>query len=91
MAVRHGASAVGLVSDMPSGPGVVSEELIREIAAAMPPAVATFLLTCKQDAAAIIEQQRFCGTNTIQICDRLESGSYQEMRFAMPGIADRIS
>ena len=54
LAIKYGATAIGLVSDMPSGPGVISEDLIREIAAAVPPGIATFLLTCKQDAAAII-------------------------------------
>lgn len=87
MAIRYGASALGLVSEMPSGPGVISEDLIAEIAAGAPPAVATFLLTSKQDATSIIAQQRRCGVNTIQICDRLEEGSYDEMREAMPGIS----
>lgn len=87
LAISYGASAVGLVSEMPSGPGVISEELIREIAAAVPPAVATFLLTCKTGAHDIIEQQRRCRTNTIQMCDRLERGSLRELRAALPGIA----
>jgi phosphoribosylanthranilate isomerase len=67
LAVAHGASALGLVSEMPSGPGVIPDELIREIAASVPPAVSSFLLTCKQDAAAIIAQQRQARVNTIQI------------------------
>ena len=87
LAVRYGASALGLVSEMPSGPGVIPEALIAEIAAVVPPAVATFLLTSKQDAASIIAQQRRCGVNTIQICDRLKEGSYHDMRAAMPGIS----
>ncbi|HYE66562.1 MAG TPA: phosphoribosylanthranilate isomerase [Pyrinomonadaceae bacterium] len=86
-AIRYGASALGLVSEMPSGPGVISEDLIRQIAAAVPPAVASFLLTCKQDAGSIIEQQRRCGTNTIQLCDRLEVEGYRQMRKALPGIS----
>ena len=86
-AIRYGASALGLVSEMPSGPGVISEELIAEIAGIVPPGVATFLLTSKQNATEIIAQQRRCGVNTIQICDRLENGSYDEMRQAMPGIS----
>ena len=45
LAVRYGASAIGLISAMPSGPGPISEERIREIAAIVPPGVATFLLT----------------------------------------------
>ncbi|HVF91479.1 MAG TPA: phosphoribosylanthranilate isomerase [Blastocatellia bacterium] len=85
-AIRRGASALGLVSEMPSGPGVISEELIAEIAAATPPAVSTFLLTSRQDARAIVEQHRRCRTSTIQICDRLERGSYEELRAALPGI-----
>lgn len=87
MAIRYGASALGLVSEMPSGPGVISEGLIAEIAAVVPPAVATFLLTSKQNAVEIIAQQRRCGVNTIQICDRPEQGSYGEMRKSMPGIS----
>ena len=86
-AINYGASALGLVSDMPSGPGMISESLIREIAAIIPPSVASFLLTCKQDAASIIEQQKQSGVNTIQICDRLESGGYNKLRAALPGIS----
>ena len=87
MAIEAGASAVGLVSAMPSGPGPIPEELIAEIAATIPPGVSSFLLTCLQDAASIIDQQRRLGVNTIQICDRLTHGSYQELRNALPGIS----
>jgi len=86
-AIQYGASAVGLVSEMPSGPGIISEEKIAEICAALPPAVGSFLLTSKQDAAAIIAQQRRCGTNTIQLCDRPERGAYEQLRTAMPGVS----
>jgi len=86
-AIHHGASALGLVSAMPSGPGVIAEDLIAEIAARVPPPIATFLLTSRQDTASIIAQQKRTGVNTIQICDRLEGGSYEDLRRAMPGIA----
>lgn len=86
-AINSGASAVGLVSEMPSGPGVIPEPLIGEIAAALPPAVGSFLLTSRQDAGAIIAQQRRCRVNTVQLCDRLQSGNYQELRDALPGIS----
>lgn len=86
MAVRYGASAVGLVSEMPSGPGVIPEELIREIAAIVPPPVATFLLTCKEDASSIIAQQHRCRVNTIQLCDRVPPETFDELRAALPGI-----
>jgi phosphoribosylanthranilate isomerase len=87
MAIRHGAHALGLVSEMPSGPGVISEDIIALIAARMPPTVSSFLLTCKQDAGSIIAQQRRARVNTIQICDRLDIGGYRVLREALPGIA----
>lgn len=87
LAVECGASAVGLVSRMPSGPGVIAEELISEIAARVPPPVATFLLTCGQEAAGIVAQQRRCRTNTLQLCDRVGAEVYGELRAQLPGVA----
>ena len=87
MAIKCGASAVGLVSEMPSGPGVISEDLIAEIARAIPPAVSSFLLTCKQDVEANVDQQKRLRVNTIQICDSLPSGSHQQLRAALPGVS----
>ena len=87
LAVRYGASALGLVSAMPSGPGVIEEELIAEIAVRVPPPIATFLLTSLQDTEAIIEQQRRLRAKTIQLVDRLERGSYADLRRALPGIS----
>jgi phosphoribosylanthranilate isomerase len=87
LAIRYGASALGLVSSMPSGPGVIEEDLIAEIAARTPPPIATFLLTSLQDTDSIIEQQRRLRTNTLQIVDRLERGSYDDLRRALPGVS----
>ncbi len=67
MAIEHGASAIGLVSEMPSGPGPISEDLIATIAATIPPAIGSFLLTCKQDVSLIIDQQKHLGVNTISL------------------------
>lgn len=86
MAIAAGAAALGLVSAMPSGPGVVHEDTIQEIAAQVPPPIATFLLTSSQDADEIIAQQRRCGTTTLQLVDRLTKGSYADLRRALPGI-----
>ena len=85
MAIEHGASALGLVSAMPSGPGPISDSLIAEIAATVPPGVSSFLLTCEQDADAIIDQQRRLRVNTIQICDRLPAVIHRALREALPG------
>ena len=86
-AVAAGASAIGLVSAMPSGPGVIAEALIARIAAAAPPAIGTFLLTSEAEPAAIVAQQRRCRVNTVQLCDALDPGAYPVLREALPGVA----
>jgi phosphoribosylanthranilate isomerase len=86
-AIACGASAVGLVSAMPSGPGVSSEDAIARIATTVPPPIATFLLTSEHSPQAIIAQQRRCRTNTIQLCDHLPVSIYGHLRDELPGIA----
>jgi phosphoribosylanthranilate isomerase len=86
MAMRAGADALGLVSAMPSGPGVIAEAAIAAIAATIPPGVASFLLTSAQDATTIIEQQRRCRVNTLQLVDELKEGTYADLRVALPSI-----
>lgn len=85
-AVEHGAHAIGLVSQMPSGPGVIDEGRIAEIAAAVLPPTATFLLTSLTDPAAIAAQHGRCGTTTIQMVDRLPAGAHAALREALPGV-----
>jgi phosphoribosylanthranilate isomerase len=87
LAIDCGASAVGLVSAMPSGPGVISEEMIAQIAKTVPPQIATFLLTSESSPEAIIAQQRRCRTNTLQLCDHLPVTTYSRLRDELPGIA----
>ena len=87
MAIAQGASALGFVSTMPSGPGVIPEDLIGRIAVTVPPPVATFLLTCERSAETIIAQQRRCRTNTIQLVDYVPAEVYPRLRAELPGIA----
>jgi phosphoribosylanthranilate isomerase len=87
LAIACGASALGLVSHMPSGPGVISDNLIADITATIPPAIGSFLLTSRQTVAEIIAQHRLCRTNTIQLCDRITAGTYDELKKALPGIS----
>ena len=86
MAIAAGASALGLVSAMPSGPGPIADEQIAQIARDVAPGIATFLLTCRTDAASIIEQHRHCRTNTLQLVDAVAHHTYQRLREALPGI-----
>jgi phosphoribosylanthranilate isomerase len=87
LAVECGASALGLVSHMPSGPGVISDQQIAEIAARVPPPIGTFLLTSRQNVNDILAQHRFCRTTCIQICDHLTGGAHRELKDALPGIS----
>lgn len=86
LAIDSGASAIGLVSAMPSGPGPIAEERIAEIARAIPPPIATFLLTCCQDVQGIVEQHVRCRTNTIQLVDRMSIDDLVALRARLPGI-----
>jgi phosphoribosylanthranilate isomerase len=87
MAIELGASALGLVSAMPSGPGVIGEERIAEIAATIPPPIASFLLTSQQSVQAIVAQQRRCRTNCVQLCDSMTSGALLDLKVALPGVS----
>ena len=84
IAVSFGASAIGLVAKMPSGPGPISDDLIREIAATVPPPVATFMLTSETSVNEIIKHHQRTNTNTIQIVDSLTEGTYTQLKSALP-------
>ncbi len=86
LAIKYGVSAIGLVSEMPSGPGVISEDLIEEIASMVPSSTETFLLTSKQDADSIITQHRKCKTTTIQIVDRVSFDVYDKIKEEIPAV-----
>jgi phosphoribosylanthranilate isomerase len=87
LAIAHGANALGLVSAMPSGPGVIADEMIARIAAATPPGVTPVLLTSQQEAGAIIDQQRRLRPRAIQLVDWVEPAECAALRAALPGIA----
>jgi phosphoribosylanthranilate isomerase len=71
---------------MPSGPGVISDELIFRIAKTVPPPIGTFLLTSETSVAEIFKHHQRTQTNTIQLVDSLTRGSYNDLRTAIPGI-----
>ena len=86
-AVSFGAAAVGLVSEMPVGPGELSVDAIREILESVPSSVGTFLLTAVTDARRLIEKVRACGVNTLQLWDSLEPSQYASLRKELPGVS----
>ena len=86
LAISAGASALGLVSAMPSGPGPIAEERITEIAAAVPAPTETFLLTCLVEAEAIAAQHRRCGTTALQLVDHVPEPELRRLRQIAPGV-----
>jgi phosphoribosylanthranilate isomerase len=86
LAIEAGASALGLVSAMPSGPGVIPEDRIAEIAAIVPPPVATFLLTSLTRPEEIIKQHQRCRTSVIQLVSPVAPSHLRQLRAALPGI-----
>lgn len=85
-AIRYGASALGLVSEMPSGPGVIDENLIAKIVSIVPPPIATFLLTSKQTANEIIVQQKRTLASTLQLVDFVPFNELKKIRKTLVGI-----
>jgi len=84
LAIAAGASAIGLVSAMPSGPGPIAEDEITRIAAGVPRPTETFLLTALVQAEAIADQQRRCGTTAVQLVDRVEEPELRRLRRLLP-------
>lgn len=86
LVVSLGVSSIGLVGNMPSGPGVISDELIRNIAKTVPVNINTFLLTSETSAEKIIEHHYRTLTNTIQIVDELKDGTFDDVRLYLPSV-----
>lgn len=86
IAIEAGASALGLVGHMPSGPGIISDELIAEIVHSTPKHIETFLLTSETEVDKIIEHHSKVNTTTIQIVDALTQGCHLQLKEALPTI-----
>ena len=86
IAIKNGASALGLVGNMPSGPGIIEDSLIHQIAKSVPPPIATFLLTSETEATAIVKHYQKVHTTTIQIVDALTDRQYAAIRNEIPHV-----
>ena len=86
MAVAAGADALGLVAEMPSGPGPIPDAAIADIAVAVPPPVATFLLTSRTGPEQVVEHVQRCKTNVVQLVDAVPTETYRQLRAALPAL-----
>ena len=86
LAVAHGADALGLVSAMPSGPGVIDDATVAALAARVPPPVAAVLLTARVDPDGLVAQARAAGATTLQLVDVVPVDAMRAVRAALPGV-----
>jgi len=90
LAVAAGAAALGLVAEMPSGPGPISDDKIREIAGHVLKKhgyeVWRVLLTSRIDAEAIADHIAMTGVNTVQLVDVPAVGAHERLRKVFPHI-----
>ena len=84
LAIDLGASALGFVSQMPSGPGVIEETVIRDVIAKLPSEIMTFLLSSKTDFDQISDQLNFTNANTLQMVDYISSEIYLRLKDSFP-------
>lgn len=87
IALGHGAHALGFVSDMPSGPGSITDSEIQEIISKVPPTYSTVLLSSRTDPRALVEHQRETGANTLQLVSAISPESLAQLKDALPGIS----
>lgn len=86
LAVAAGADAVGLVGEMPSGPGPIDDALAVEIAAATPAGVTPFLLSSRTDGAALADHARAVGVGVVQIVRHVDRAEHARLRRAAPSL-----
>ncbi len=86
MALQAGATALGLVGEMPSGPGVISDEQIATIVAGLPAETNTFLLTSETSLEGILAHHQRCGTTTLQLVDKPKPGLHARLRQHLEGV-----
>jgi phosphoribosylanthranilate isomerase len=85
-AAAAGADALGFVSAMPSGPGVIGEDRIAQIVAAAPRGPHKFLLTCATTADVIAAQVRRCHVDTVQLVDDVAPAQVARLRDLCAGL-----
>jgi len=86
LAIEVGASALGLVGPMPSGPGIITNEKINEIVQAISSPIETFLLTSETTVEGIFNHYQKVKTSTIQLVDEIENNGHTRLRELLPEV-----
>ena len=87
LALEAGADALGLVSAMPSGPGVIGDDEIAAIIEWVGTRAATVLLTARMTADAIDEQLEHARPSVLQLVDAIPGAELAVIRARHPDVA----
>lgn len=85
-AISAGADALGLVGEMPSGPGPIPDDLARKIASVTPPAVTSVLLTSRTRAGDIAAHVELVRPAAVQIVNHIDESESARLRHLLPGV-----
>ena len=86
MALDAGADALGLVSAMPCGPGVIGDADIARIAAWVGARASTVLLTSRLTVDGVDAQLRYAQPAVLQLVDALEETELAAIRTRHPDV-----
>ena len=86
LARAAGATAIGLVGEMPSGPGVIGVEAAATIVRALPSDIDTFFLTSKVRADDIETELVRCGANTVQVVQHIDPREHERLQATLPHV-----
>lgn len=84
LAIACGADILGLVSAMPSGPGVIDEDRIAAILAQVRGRARTFLLVSAQRWQPLLELHQRCPADALQLVDAVPIEDLQALRRHLP-------
>ncbi len=88
MAIAAGAFAIGLVGEMPDGPGALSDDRIAEISAGVRrrygDAIWRVLLTSRTNGGDVADHIHWTGVNAVQIVDHVDAKTWRVIRAAQP-------
>ncbi len=85
-AVAAGADALGLVTAMPSGPGVIDETRIAQLIPALPPPVEGVVLTALDRQSDLLAQADRLGARTLQLVRELPLKLHRTLAAARPAL-----
>ena len=86
LARAAGATAIGLVGEMPPGPGVIGVEAAATIVGALPSDIDTFFLTSKTRADDIETELVRCGANTVQVVQHIDPREHERLQATLPQV-----